>query len=260
MMSPIVVDIEQYPSSIRPYLRGARLYDSSCSAEARVIFADKGPGLFLKIAASGALQRENAMARFFARRALGPRVLEYFSGSDDYLLTEKAIGDDCTHERYTKQPERLCDTLAELLLWLHSQDAPDCPVKNHTELYLSAVRANHEKRHSDVCRLGYDRGLRTEEDAYALILNRAHLLQNDTLLHGDYCFPNVILNDWAFGGFIDLGCGGLGDRHVDLFWGAWTLRFNLKTDRYRNRFFDAYGRDKVDEEMLRLVAACEVFG
>jgi kanamycin kinase len=51
----------------------------------------------------------------------------------------------------------------------------------------------------------------------------------------------------------------VGDRHIDLFWGAQTFLFNLKTDRYRERFFDAYGRDKIDPERLRLVGACEVF-
>ena len=67
-------------------------------------------------------------------------------------------------------------------------------------------------------------------------------------------------NGWDFSAFIDVGNGGVGDRHVDLFWGAWTLSFNLHTDSYRDRFFDAYGRDRVDEEKLRIVAAAEVFG
>jgi kanamycin kinase len=69
-----------------------------------------------------------------------------------------------------------------------------------------------------------------------------------------------MLCDGRFSGFIDVGNGGLSDRHIDLFWGAWTLEFNLHTDRYRERFFDAYGRDKIESDMLRIVAACEVFG
>ena len=84
--------------------------------------------------------------------------------------------------------------------------------------------------------------------------------KRDTLLHGDYCLPNVILDDFRFSGFIDLGCGGVGDRHVDLFWGAWTLKFNLKTDSYKNIFYDAYGRELIDEEMIRAIGAAEVFG
>lgn len=38
------------------------------------------------------------------------------------------------------------------------------------------------------------------------------------------------------------------------------LNFDLKTDKYRNRFFDAYVRDKVDESKLEILAAAEVFG
>jgi kanamycin kinase len=85
-------------------------------------------------------------------------------------------------------------------------------------------------------------------------------LKADTLIHGDYCLPNVLLDGWRFSGFIDLGNSGVADRHIDLFWGAWTLGFNLHTDAYRGRFFDAYGRDKVDEDLIRVVAAAEVFG
>ena len=59
---------------------------------------------------------------------------------------------------------------------------------------------------------------------------------------------------------IDVGCGGVGDRHIDLFWGVWTLAYNLKTDRYGERFLDAYGRDGVDVSLLHVIAAAEAFG
>ena len=79
------------------------------------------------------------------------------------------------------------------------------------------------------------------------------------LLHGDYCLPNVILDDWRFSGFIDLDHAGLSDRHIDVFWGAWTLWFNLHTSAYCNRFLDAYGRDVIDEGKLAAIAAMECF-
>ena len=65
--------------------------------------------------------------------------------------------------------------------------------------------------------------------------------------------------DWKLSGFIDLDCAGLGDRHIDLFWGIWSLGFNLKTDKYRERFLDAYGRDRVNPELLNAIGAFEVF-
>ena len=69
-----------------------------------------------------------------------------------------------------------------------------------------------------------------------------------------------MLDNWRFSGFIDLGNGGVGDRHIDIFWGVWTLIYNFKTDAYCSRFLDAYGRDALDTDMLRVVAAAECFG
>ncbi len=59
---------------------------------------------------------------------------------------------------------------------------------------------------------------------------------DDVLIHGDYCLPNVILDHFSFRSFIDVGNGGVGDRHFDLYWGLWTLRYNLKTDGTTNGF------------------------
>jgi kanamycin kinase len=79
-----------------------------------------------------------------------------------------------------------------------------------------------------------------------------HLAHDDVVIHGDYCLPNIILKDYKLQGFVDLGYGGVGDRHWDLFWGIWTLKYNLKTDKYKNIFLDAYGRNEIDSERMEL--------
>jgi kanamycin kinase len=99
-----------------------------------------------------------------------------------------------------------------------------------------------------------------KNEAFAYFEIHRSFLETNTLLHGDFCLPNILLDDWKFSGFIDLGNGGVGDRHVDLFWGAWTLAFNLGTDAYRDRFFDAYGRDRIDLDLVNLVGVAECFG
>ena len=53
---------------------------------------------------------------------------------------------------------------------------------------------------------------------------------------------------------------GISDRHIDLVWGIWTLAYNLKTTRWSDRFLDAYGREVIEPEMLRCVAAMEMIG
>jgi kanamycin kinase len=261
ILKPITIDIEEYPASLHPYLRGAKLYDSSCSPNARVIFIDKDNGYFLKIAAAKDLERECELTRYFHSKGLSANVAEFlFDDEHGWLLTEKIRGDDCTAAKYLGQPKRLCDTLAERLALLHSMDHTGCPARNHTERYLLNADQNYRDGHYDISLFPDNWGYDSPEEAYEVVKTKGRLLQTDTLLHGDYCLPNIILENWRFSGFIDTGSGGVGDRHVDLFWGAWTLYFNLKTDKYRRRFYDAYGRGKVDEEKLRLIAACEVFG
>lgn len=80
------------------------------------------------------------------------------------------------------------------------------------------------------------------------------------LIHGDYCLPNVMLDNWRFSGFIDVGSGGVGDRHMDLYWGCWSIHYNLGDSRWCSRFLDAYGRQDVDPEKLRIIDAFETFG
>ena len=70
----------------------------------------------------------------------------------------------------------------------------------------------------------------------------------------------VFFREYGNSGYIDLGNGGMGDRHIDILWGIWTLRFNLGTDKYTGRFMDAYGKEMIDPEMLRMVAAMEMIG
>ena len=85
-------------------------------------------------------------------------------------------------------------------------------------------------------------------------------LESNILMHGDYCLPNIILNNWKLSGFIDLGRGGVGDRNIDVLWVIWTLKYNLGTAQFSDRFIDAYGRDMVDKDKLRCIAAMEMFG
>jgi kanamycin kinase len=268
-LTPVTFNTDEYPAALTPFLTGAKLYDSSCSAGARVIYIDKDGGYFLKSAPLGKLRREAVMTRYFHRMGLAAEVIAYVTDdadirlqplTRDWLLTAKLRGDDCTTAKYLEQPERLSDIFAERLALLHGLDYANCPVQNHTEQYLANAGRNMRTGAYDASHFPDSFGYRSAEEAWAVIETRGHLLRTDTLLHGDYCLPYIILVDWRFSGFIDFDSAGVGDRHVDIFWALWTLAFNLKTDKYRGRFIDAYGRGSVDEEMLRVAAAVEVFG
>ena len=256
----IVPDLSGIPEAFQPILSGAPVFDSSCSPEARVLFIDRDDGFYLKSAPAGMLKTEAALTCYFHDKGVAAEVVAFESGEEDYLLTRRVPGEDCTFAAYLDRPEKLCDILGQRLRMLHEMNIEGCPVPDRMESYRALAERNYRTGNYDSSHFPDSFGYESAEEAWSVISRDGHLLKCDTLIHGDYCLPNVMLDNWQFSGFIDLGNGGVGDRHIDLFWGIWSLGFNLKTDRYGDRFLDAYGRDRVEPDLLRIVAAYEVFG
>ena len=248
------------PRELLDLFKNADVYDSSCSPEAKVFFVDRDGGYYLKTSAAGKLAGEAKLDRYFYKKGLGADVIHYSTADVDWLVTSRVEGEDCTYCEYIENPKRLCDTIAEALRKLHETDFSDCPVQNRMTDYFSLAEENYRTGNYDKSSFPDSFGYASSEKAWRVLEEGRAFLDGRVLLHGDYCLPNIMLDSWKLSGFIDLGNGGVGDRHIDLFWGAWTLWFNLKTDKYRNRFFDAYGRDKVDEDKIKIIAAAEVFG
>ena len=245
------------PSKIEKLCKNAEVFDSSCSPEARVYFIDAQGGYYLKSAAAGSLKNEALMTDYFHKKGLAAEVVDYISGEGDLLLTRALSGEDCTH--YLDDPKRLCDVFGEKLRQLHEIDYSDCPIKDLTLDYLDSAFKNYENGSYNKDHFPDSFGYRSADEAFKILSEGKDLMKSDALIHGDYCLPNVMLDNLSFSGFIDLGQSGVGNRHIDLFWGRWSLEFNLKTDKYSERFFDAYGHNIIETELLEIVAAAEVF-
>lgn len=112
---PVTLDLKTFPEALRPMLEGAKLYDSSCSARARVYFIDKGDGFFLKRSPAATLKQEAELTKFFHSKGLSAEVLAYLSGEEDYLLTRRLPGEDCIYPKYLEDPKRLCELTGTLL-------------------------------------------------------------------------------------------------------------------------------------------------
>ena len=220
----IKIQIEEYPKELHSLLQDATVYDSSSNPSMQVLYSDLG--YYIKIAEKGTLAKEAELARFFAQKGLGVEVVTYLSLEKDYFVTRSAKGEDALH--YLDNPEKLCEALSEAMKYLHSQPVSDIPVSVCLETYAAA---------------GYE-----------------NLLQKDTMIHGDFCLPNILFEDWKFSAFIDVGQAGAGDRHIDIYWVLWSLNFNLKTDRYTEYFLNLYGEEKIDRKILKLVAEVEASG
>lgn len=245
------------PTELSAYFSDAPLYDTSCSPEATVLYTPSHGGLYLKRAPRGSLEKEAKMTSYFYRKGISVEPLAYISEDADFLLTRAGIGEDATDARYLAGGDRLAALLGETLRALHECSFEDCPVPDRTRDYLAAVEEGYTIGRFDP---SFAKEQTTADHAYRRAQEAAPHLTSRVLLHGDFCLPNILLDDWRFSAFIDLGAAGVGDRHIDLFWGAWTLHFNLGTDAFRETFLTAYGRDRVDTELLDTIGYCECFG
>ena len=216
----VEININHFPVRLHFALESARIYDSSCHSGAMVLYSDLG--YYIKIDAKDKLRMEAGLTERFSQMGLGAEFVCYVSEDRDYLVTREVTGQDMTH--YLDEPELLCRILAESLRQLHAQPVEGLPTSLSMETYAP-------------------------EKGYGL--------KHDTLIHGDACLPNLIMENGEFRSFIDVGQAGVGDRHIDLYWAIWSLQYNLGTDRYTDLFLNLYGRDEVDEELLKIVAEVE---
>lgn len=227
----VSLDIGTVPSPIREYLVNAKIYDSSCSEDARTLLVEGKVRAYLKISKRGSLGREEKMTSFLSRYQIAPKAIAYESDvENDFLLTEAVSGEDGTARIHIDYPKKLAAAFGENLRMLHSLSTEGCPFQNRTAEMLNETSHGKDDMFADLRKAAVD----------------------DVVIHGDYCLPNMIMDDFTFKAFIDLGNGGIGDRHYDIYWGLWTLGFNFKTSAYNDIFLDAYGRNDIDTDRLKL--------
>jgi kanamycin kinase len=150
------------------------------------------------------------------------------TGEVDWLLTDGLPGRDATVSELRSEPERLVPLLAAGLRAFHETPIGDCP-----------FRFGPAEAMADAARRVRDDLVRPEdmhpEHAHlnpAAALAEAARLRPDrepdlVVCHGDYCLPNVLIEDRRVTGFVDVGELAVADRWYDLAVGTWSVTWNL---------------------------------
>ena len=249
------------PPELLRFLGTEKAIDRSGHSPAKVF--ETGKGYFVKCDEPGELAREFQMTQLFYEMGFGPEAVLYTTLDRDYLVTRKVPGEDLTKDLH--DPLHTCRLLAEALRMLHAQPAGRqrdgaLPVSSRYERYMASADGPSGGGYYDPSVYTDRYRLSSKEEAWEIMQSGRKLLRCDTLIHGDACLPNVMAEGGAFRSFIDVAMGGIGDRHIDLYWAVWSLEYNLKTDAYTDVFLDLYGRGDFSEDMFRVIAAFEAFG
>src|SRR5262249_27114957 len=188
----------------------------------------------------------------WASRCLpGPIVLDAGSGDEiEWLLTDALAGLDTTRHPLLAEPEAVVTILARGLADFHGR-APvaQCPFDfrvataiGHAHDRVREGIATENDLHTEYAHLTIDAAL-------AELEQRRPVSEDLVVCHGDYCFPNVLLDDAGrVTGYVDLGELGVADCWWDIAVGAWSTTWNVGPG-YEDLFYDAYGVERDDDRI-----------
>ncbi|GMR14256.1 MAG: aminoglycoside 3'-phosphotransferase [Gemmatimonadota bacterium] len=214
---------------------------------------------FLKLARAGgypSLDGESLRMEWAADHLPVPRVLECGSNGDTtWLLTEGLGGLDATHGIWSTAPERLVRVLATGLRAFHDAPVSECPFDFGLDVAIAHARRRVAEGLVEPARDFHEEfGHLSAQAAMALLERTCPESEFPVVCHGDYCPPNLLIEDWATVGYVDLGELGVADRWWDLSVATWSVTWNFGPG-YEDLFLAEYGveRDRKRTDFYRLL-------
>lgn len=220
-----------FPPSINEIIKNKTYHTDSVgmSASKVLLFED----MVLKIQPENEeTQNEARIMEWLGGRLPAPRIIchEMQEGCD-YLLMTRIRGDMSCADKYLKDSDSLAQTLASGLKQLWGIDISDCPCNMNLDRKLKMAEYNVQNHlvdteHVDPHTFG-ENGF--ESPKHLLDYLYTHRPPEDLVLsHGDFCLPNIILENGQISGYIDLGKMGIADRWQDIALCYRSLRDNCR--------------------------------
>ncbi|WP_195999628.1 APH(3') family aminoglycoside O-phosphotransferase [Clostridium sp. 1001271B_151109_B4] len=160
-----------------------------------------------------------------------PKVLcTHIEDKKCYLLMSKVKGKMSCDTEFLRNPEKLAELLAEGLKILWSINLKGCPCDSSIDKKLKMAEERVNKK---ICSMedielgayGEEKFSSPEELLQWLKENKPN--EEPVLSHGDYCLPNIFIDNDKISGFIDLGRCGIGDKYQDIALCYRSLKSNL---------------------------------
>ena len=215
--------------------------------------------LFLKCEPAGSLSElpgEAERLRWLAAQGIPcPVVLDATRhGNMEFMLMTAVPGRD-TASLPELAPERIVVLVADALRALHALDSTTCPFDHRAGRRMADARARLDAGLVDSA--NYESGAEPEA-LFAELLAARPAQENLVVTHGDACFPNFMVADGRFTGFIDCGRLGVADRYQDLALACRSLRRNFGPAP-EAAFFRRYGIAEPDEAKLAFYRLLDEF-
>lgn len=188
-----------------------------------------------------------------------PQILHFTEDSwYEYMLISEIPGLFSCHSSFKDNIPHIASLLASGLREIHNVDIGQCPF----DQTLSRKVKNAQRRVQlglvdegdfDEKRLG-----RKAEEVFTELVATRPVNEELVFTHGDYCLPNIIIDQGKVSGFIDWGRSGVADKYQDLALAVRSLASNFGAE-YVPAFFKAYGLERVDQAKIEFYQLLDEF-
>ena len=201
---------------------------------------------------SDAVERQVQMMQWLEGKIPVPKVIAYeVEDEKSYLLMSKISGVMSCDTYYLEHPQELLKALASGLKMLWQVDVKDCPVVRDVDAVLEEARLQIAKGWVDLDNVEpttfSEGGFESPEQLLEWLENNRPELE-PVLSHGDFCLPNVFLEDGQVNGFIDLGRTGVGDKWNDIALCYRSLKHNFD-GTYGGKVYEDFNPDMLFEKL-----------
>ncbi len=218
---------------------------------------------YLKIASrlassNSLLMSEKSKLEWLKNKLPVPEVLMFAeNASAEFLLLSEIAGKDASDSFFKRQKRETIEQLANGLKKIHSLPVKDCPFDARLDYKIELARKRLENNLVDESDFDESRTGRNAEDLFRELVEVKPDAEDLVFTHGDYCLPNIILENGKLVGFVDLGSAGVADKYQDIALAARSLESNFG-EKAAEMFFEIYGV-KPDAQKLHFYQLLDEF-
>ncbi|OCT16403.1 hypothetical protein A8709_02955 [Paenibacillus pectinilyticus] len=206
--------------------------------------------LYLKIqslAAVESLLNEKERLEWLQGKLPVPEVVYY--GQDDsneYLLITEIEGSNASEKSFEIILPQLMKQLAYGLRAVHDIHVAGCPFNQRLDSKIKEAKKRVEDNLVDEENFDPHRQGLKAKDLFHELLSKKPVKEDLVFTHGDFCLPNIIINNGKVHGFIDWGRAGVADRYQDIALAIRSIKYNFG-DEPIHAFLEHYGLTELDE-------------
>ncbi len=264
-----MVDCQSFPVNIQNWLKKwvseYKIVRDTVGGSTTVVYqlkSDYNSSFYLKVNQGNRgsnLKLEGEILSWLEGKLPCPRLVSYQRyNTYEYLLITGIKGSASFLCSNDKERRTVIKILVEGLNLIHSIDINDCPFDRTLKFELENSKCRMlqglvNERNFDRLRQG-----RTVESLYDELLLKSPKSEDLVFTHGDYCLPNILINEGKLEGFIDWEKAGISDRYQDIALCLRSVVYNFG-EEWGSIFLNELNLDSIDHQKIEFYQILDEF-